>query len=299
MLILALVIPLAACAPDPAPPATTPPTPEVTATPEPVVESVVPFGGDCAAAIPATEPVVVAAGLTLTFRRFVPEAATAGGLECWWEGTLLSVFPAELVPAELAATPGPVCEDDEWHCVAAVERNGTWLQLETREGSAADGTPSWLVPLLDSVAERLTAYPSPKAAEPAPDWWETDCDTVGAVARVADRLGAEYQPGFPEDGRSNAAFVILTASGYQLFCQWYDPADLRQISIDLYPGGAAAWPAVVAEHQPSEVIALAGATDARSWSTFIGGVIATDDVNLMRIAGVDNAAVATDLLAAL
>ena len=116
---------------------------------------------------------------------------------------------------------GPACEEAEWRCAPAVERDGVWLRLTTFEASAADGPPNWLVPLVESVADRLPASPRPQAAEPAPEWWESDCDTVAAVTSVAERLGSQYESGFPEDGRTNPAFVILTTAGYQLHCVSY------------------------------------------------------------------------------
>lgn len=244
----------------------------------------------------------------MTLRRSVPEAATAGGLECWWSGDAfrtvsLTIFPAEVVPSDLVSSrAAPACEEtvDGWICAEGRTSGSAWVAFSA--ANSGQTPPAAFDDLFSIVLDRLASSPAPVAAESTDEWWSTDCDAIAQSASLATHLGVGYLPGYPGDGVRGDGRAVLNAGGYALDCQWYAPETNEFVSVTAYPGGAGAWNGVAAEHAPSSAITIPGAVEALSWSSGesgASGVIASDGVNVVRVAGVGAESVVAAVLATL
>jgi len=312
------------CAGGPASPQSTP-TPSATETEAPTPRAAAPaFDGDCSAAMSDSEAAAASGTATATFSSDWVPAVTAGGILCRWDignwGTFdLTVYPIEVVPAHIVAdyaTAGcnPDAADETGICSSALSTPAAWIMIErVGGGEVLTEVPAGFPEALRLIATRLEAAGEPAPAERADTWWgDVDCGPFAAEVAVAERLGSDFEEGYPGDGMPHIATVIAEESGFVPSCQWYGYPDGwgATAGVTMYPGGAPLWDALAAEVTGGVVVDVAGAENAIAWkvpsdaaTTPSEGVLLTDGVNIARLylegSAVDAPAFAAQVLAAL
>jgi len=301
------------------------PIPSATETEPPPPRAATPaFGGDCSAAMSDSEAAAASGTATATFSSDWAPARTAGGILCRWDignwGTFdLTVYPIDVVPAHIVAdhaTAGcnPEAADEPGICSSALSTPVAWILIERIGGEEVlTQLPTGFPDALRLIATRLEATGAPAPAERADTWWgDVDCGPFATEVGVAERLGSDFEEGYPGDAMRHIATVIADESGFVPSCEWYGYPDGwgAAAGVTMYPGGAPLWDALSAQMTGGVVVDVAGAENAIAWqepadatTTASEGVLVTDGVNVARLylegSAVDAPAFAAQVLAAL
>jgi hypothetical protein len=209
-----------------------------------------------------------------------PATLAAGGVLCRWQldgwaMAELMVFPVDVVPADiLAASREPGCvQYDEFDaaCSAALETATAWISLSrgSDNGHPLTAAPEGFSGALQLVADRLDAWGTPGAVEAvAESWTPVDCGALAETIDVADRLGDDYEAGYPGDGVEHTAAIIMAGAGAFQQCQWYGFPDgmTATATVVFLPGAAPFWERSAAELVGAVPAQVAGAERALVWT---------------------------------
>lgn len=322
---------------DPAP-SQTPSASSPSATPEPtpteaapVVAPTLPFRGECAAVLAASDLDDLLGVGWLTVDEFRTAAGrpdyprmtplgTLGGVDCAWraaapvdgdvESLGIIVAPAASIPSGSAETFAEARCDagyDGSQCRLARTVGDAWILV--RVGDFVQDPPTALLErALDAVAARLAEPFDAVPATAQPAWWTIpDCVTLADDMSLAEVLGVGYGggDGFWE-GAPSPERIMEQEAGVSLMCEWWTMTVPNPPSVDgeshmqmltLSAGGAWEWDEIAAFDGVEEVD-VAGAEDA---VLFISDdprlrplLYATDGVNVLSVGwGTDSTEVLT------
>ena len=321
----ALLLLLTACAPEPVPAPSSPsaaaPTPTVTETvAAPVLTPTVPFDGDCARTIAATDlDEILGAGWMPREQqlrawdpaRVIPPAldatGTVGGLDCRWfagEGGLdasvdalgVVVLPAASAPPTFTADFSAArCDPsyDASFCRVVTVDDDLWVMVSA--GSALEQPPTGV---LSRAAEAVRAAASEgfdgQAADPQPEWWSLfECDALAEEMTLAEVIGEDFDSGYWE-GSEQPEQTMLDEAGVERTCNWSTSAGnmapdggYYTVALTMAPGAGWNWDAI-AGADDADVIEVDGAEAAVAFAfnpPDAEAVYASDGVNVLKVVG--------------
>jgi hypothetical protein len=301
--------------PEPAPAPTRTPTPAPSTTPEPTPEpapapatGVVPFGGECAAALTDQEvDALRGVGMVRSDYRWHTGAnEVLGGIDCVWvseEAYLaatvhLFAFPESVVPAAVRDSVHEDCVETNGgvQCAAAGTVDGTWL-LVRAFGPVDQVSAAGVDALYASAAARLPGHPAAAPVERSPQWWALpDCaalaaaidPTVYGFERVALLDGGS---GFDSSAKPEA---IPSTTGATAGCELHFTSGSGEntsgevVRINVVPGGAIAFPTAAAAEgarsvtvDGAQAAVIAPGLDRYEGSGAV--IVATDGVNVLMV----------------
>ena len=310
--IAAVVVTLAACAPEPQESASPSPRPSATAAPEPTPTGpVAAFGGDCSAAVD-TAAVTAAMGEAMSFWEPAWEDgadAELGGLRCGWTSdqylsgfATVWVYPvAVLDPTYVSGEESNSCQTADPICMASEVFGGTWVGVQAYSNTAATQIER-LRPLLADIGDRV-AESAPPVPGPRQGWWLP----VATCEELAASLTTDGFPSTSTDDRPATGPVFVDgprSRGCSLNMEI--EGEERGVTL-LLDAGAGRGVEAVLTRDPSQRIDFEGRTFANAPEQYPldgnpGLIIGSDGVNLvsvLRSDGDGQAALDAPILAAL
>lgn len=282
--------------PIPTPMVTPTPTPTPTATPAPPPpEGVVAFDGSCENVL-STEEVSQALGVAM--EEFGPQWSTGaaerlGGIECTWRNAtpspypslVVSVYPAAVVPADELVEHEAQCAWEEGWAESAAPCNArsivgdVWISMSAYPGLEDAAT---LDRLAESVAGRLSDFPSPRPEASTDAWWTLPaCGVIDASVDIAAPFTASSQLLLPTKTSGIAGRV-----GAIERCEWSLDEGRVNVALRVIPGGAAAFDTIASSENAVLVevdgaVAATTAMDDDPWEKYFPVLAVSDGVNLL------------------